>query len=148
MRASRDYQGSTSGVCQVPLAFGEAYSVVGCSPLTQEALMVAIPKVVGVLSCGVLLCLGLSNAASGADEMKAGQADQKDMTVKKPAGHIIQGDVVRVEYGHYVVKQKDGKEVRLETDNTTQMMGQIRKGDRIVATVNDQNHAMSMRSIP
>ena len=110
--------------------------------------MVAIPKVVGVLSCGVLLCLGLSNAASGADEMKAGQAGQKDMTLKKPAGHIIQGDVVRVEYGNYVVKQKDGKEVRVETDNTTQMMGQIRKGDRIVATVNDQNHAMSMRSVP
>ena len=110
--------------------------------------MVAIPKVVGVLSCGVLLCLGLSNVASGADEMKAGQADQKDMTMKKPAGHIIQGDVVRVEYGNYVVKQKDGKEVRLETDNTTQMMGQIRKGDRIVATVNDQNHALSMRSVP
>ncbi|HXT67294.1 MAG TPA: hypothetical protein VN657_10945 [Nitrospiraceae bacterium] len=103
--------------------------------------MVAIPKVVGFLSCGVLLCLGLSNAASGVDEMK-------DMTVKKPAGHIIQGDVVRVEYGNYVVKQRDGKEVRLETDNTTQMMGQIRKGDRIVATVNDQNHAMSMRSVP
>jgi hypothetical protein len=56
--------------------------------------------------------------------------------------------VVRVEYGNYVVKQRDGKEVRLETDNTTQMMGQIRKGDRIVATVNDQNHAMSMRSVP
>jgi hypothetical protein len=110
--------------------------------------MVAIPKVVGVLSCGVLLCLGLSNTVSGADDMKAGQGDQKDVSVKKPASHIVQGDVVRVEYGHYVVKQKDGKEVSLETDNTTQMMGQIRNGDRIVATVNDQNHAMSMRSIP
>jgi len=103
--------------------------------------MVAIPKVVGVLSCGVLLCLGLSNAASGADEMK-------DMTVKKPAGHIIQGDVVRVEYGNYVVKQRDGKEVRLETDNTTQMMGQIKKGDRIVATVNEQDHALSIQAVP
>ena len=110
--------------------------------------MVAIPKVVGVLSCGVLLCLGLSNAASGADEMKAGQADQKDMTVKKPAGHIIQGDVVRVEYGTYFVKQKDGKEVSLETDNTTQMMGQIKRGDRIVATVNEQNHALSIQAVP
>ena len=46
------------------------------------------------------------------------------------------------------VAEKDGKEVRLETDNTTQMMGQIRKGDRIVATVNDQNHALSIRSTP
>jgi len=109
--------------------------------------MVAIPKVVGVLSCAFLLCLGLSHVAAAGDDMKAGQADQKDMTLKKP-GHIIQGDVVRVDYGNYVVKQKDGKEVSLETDNTTQMMGQIRKGDRIVATVNVQKHALSIRTGP
>ena len=30
---------------------------------TEEVPMVSIPKVVGVLSCGFLLCLGLSNAA-------------------------------------------------------------------------------------
>ena len=40
--------------------------------------MVPIPKIVGVPSCGFLLCLGLSTAAqagygtSAADEMKAG----------------------------------------------------------------------------
>ena len=40
--------------------------------------MVAIPKVVGVMSCGFLLCLGLSgNAASAADEMKAGQSSER-----------------------------------------------------------------------
>jgi len=52
--------------------------------------------------------------------------------------------VVRVEYGNYTVKQKDGTEVILHTDNTTQMMGQIKKGDRIEAKVNDQNHALSI----
>ena len=109
--------------------------------------MVTILRVVGVLSCSCVLSFGLSSVAPAADDMKGGQPDQKDMTMKKP-GHIIQGDVVRVEYGNYVVKQKDGKEVSLETDNTTQMMGQIRKGDRIVATVNDQNHAMSIRTVP
>jgi hypothetical protein len=39
--------------------------------------MVSIPKVVGILSCSYLLCLGLSNAASAADEMNAGQTDRK-----------------------------------------------------------------------
>jgi hypothetical protein len=39
---------------------------------------------------------------------------------------------LRVEYGAYVVKEKDGKEVHLTTDKTTQMMGQIKKGDRWV----------------
>jgi hypothetical protein len=111
--------------------------------------MVQIPKAVGVLSCGFLLCLGLSLAAQ-AQDMKAGQSegkgeqtDQKEMTLQKRV-HYIRGNVVRVEYGSYVVKQKDGTEVILTTDNKTQMMGQIKKGDRIEAKVNDQNHALSI----
>ena len=45
--------------------------------------MVSIPKVVGVMSCGFLLCLGLStaaqagNTASAADEMKADQSNRR-----------------------------------------------------------------------
>ena len=38
--------------------------------------MVSIPKVVGVLSCGFLLCFGLSTATQ-ADEMKGGQDSRK-----------------------------------------------------------------------
>ena len=56
--------------------------------------------------------------------------------------------MVRVEYGTYVVKEKDGKEVGLDTNNKTQMMGQIRQGDPIEAKVNDQNHALSIQAVP
>ena len=101
--------------------------------------MIAIPKPVGVLLCGFLLSIGLSTPVQA--------ADQKEMTVEKRV-HIIQGDVMRVEYGTYFVKQRDGKEVGLETDKATQMMGQIKKGDRIVATVNELNHALSIQAIP
>jgi hypothetical protein len=46
--------------------------------LTEEVTMVAIFKIVGVTSCGFLLCLGLSgNVASAADAMKAGQAGER-----------------------------------------------------------------------
>jgi hypothetical protein len=38
--------------------------------------MVSIPKVVGVLSCGFLLCLGLANVTL-ADEMKGGPDSKK-----------------------------------------------------------------------
>jgi hypothetical protein len=54
--------------------------------LTEEALMVSMPKAVGVMSCGFLLCPGLfnaaqaDNAASANDEMKA---DQSDRMVRK-----------------------------------------------------------------
>ena len=129
--------------------------------------MVSISKVVGALSCGFLLCLGLSNAAQaehapGApDLMKTNavtdqqgfQSDndkQKNVNDEKGSNRAvgaktIKGELFRVEDGNYFVKVKNGKEVRLHTDKTTQMMGEIKKGDRIVAKVNDQNHALSIR---
>jgi len=58
----------------------------------------------------------------------------------------IKGELFRVEDGNYFVKVKDGKEVRVHTDKTTQMMGEIKKGDRVEAKVNNQNHALSIRS--
>ena len=109
--------------------------------------MVSIPKIVGVISCGFLLSLGLShaaqadNVASAADELKAAQMEGGHLK----GGETIKGEVLRVEYGEYFVKGQDGKEVRLHTDKTTQMMGQIKKGDRIEAKVNEQNHALSIR---
>ena len=115
--------------------------------------MVSIPKVVGLTSCGFLLCLGLSNAASAADGMKdappdrqGGQAGMKGELDKLKAGHIIKGEVLRIEGENYVVKRQDGKEVRLHADQTTQKTGTITQGDRIEAEVNDQNHALSMRA--
>ena len=128
--------------------------------------MVSIPKVVGLMSCGFLLCLGLSNAAqaehapSASDVMKTDRVDdrqgfQADDDKQKndkmegssaEGGKTIKGELFRVEGGNYFVKVKDGKEVRLHTDKTTQMTGEIKKGDRIEAKVNDQNHALSMRS--
>ena len=130
--------------------------------------MVAIPKVVGIISSGFLLCLGLSNAAQAehapapSDLMKTDsvtdqqgfQSDddkQKNVDAEKGSNSAkgaktIKGELLRVEDGNYFVKGKDGKEVRLHTDKTTQMMGEIKKGDRIEAQVNNQNHALSIRS--
>jgi uncharacterized membrane protein YcgQ (UPF0703/DUF1980 family) len=130
--------------------------------------MVSIPKIVGVLSCGFLLCLGLSNAAQAgnvpgaSDVMKTDsqtdrqgfQSDddkQKNVDDKKGSNRAedaktITGELFRVEDGNYFVKVKDGKEIRLHTDKTTQMMGEVKKGNRIEAQVNDQNHALSIRS--
>jgi len=136
--------------------------------LTEEAPMVSIPKVVGVLSCGFLLCLGLSNAAQAgntpgasdvmktdsvtdrqgfqSDDDKQKNVDDKMGSNRADGAKTIKGELFRVEDGNYFVKVKDGKEVRLHTDKTTQMIGEIKKGDRIEAQVNDQNHALSIRS--
>ena len=129
--------------------------------------IVSISKIVGVLSCGFLLCLGLSvahaeHAPGPSDVMKTDSVtdkqgfqsdDDKQKNVDNAKGSTradgaktIKGELLRVEDGNYFVKGQDGKEVRLHTDKTTQMTGEIKKGDRIEAKVNDQNHALSMRS--
>jgi len=100
--------------------------------------MLSITKVIGVLSCGVLLCLGLS-AAYAAEDEGAKRLEQ---------AKVIRGDLVRIDYADYVIKDKDGNEVRVHTDKKTQVMGQISKGDRVEAKVDDQNKAMLIRSLP
>jgi hypothetical protein len=74
----------------------------------------------------------------------AGQVDETG-TSRLARAKTITGELLRVEYGDYFVKGQDGKEVRLTTDKTTQMMGQLKKGDRIEAKVNEQNHALLIR---
>ena len=101
--------------------------------------MVSIPKVVSVLSCGVLLCLGLSQAAHAVDEEGANRLAQ---------AKVIKGDLVRIDYGDYIVKEKDGNEVTVHVSKKTQTMGQIKKGDRVEAKVDNQNNALMIRSLP
>ncbi len=130
--------------------------------------MVSILKIAGVVSCGLLLCLGLSNAGqaehspSASDVMKTDsvtdtqgfQSDtdkQKNVDNEKGSNRpdavkTIQGELVSVNEGNYFVKVKGGKEIRLHTDKTTQMIGEIKKGDRIEVKMNNQNHALSIRS--
>jgi uncharacterized membrane protein YcgQ (UPF0703/DUF1980 family) len=90
-------------------------------------------KVVGVLSCSFLLCLGLSNvvqaehAPGPSDVMKTDSVtdkqgfqsdDDKQKNVDNEKGSnrtdgakTIQGELTRIEDGNYFVKVKDGKEV-------------------------------------
>ncbi|NWF73606.1 MAG: hypothetical protein HXY51_11275 [Nitrospirae bacterium] len=130
--------------------------------------MVSIPKIVGVLSCGFVLFLGLSNAAQAgnvpgpsdvmktdsvtdrqgfqSDDDKQKNVDDKMGSTRAEDAKTITGELFRVEDGNYFVMGKDGKEVRLHTDKTTKMTGEVKKGDRIEAQVNNQNHALSIRS--
>jgi hypothetical protein len=129
--------------------------------------MVSIHKIVGVLSCGFLLCLGLSSVAQAehapapSDLMKTDSEsdrqgyqsdDDKQKTVNDEKGSdrakdakTITGELFRVKDGNYFIKVKDGKKVRVHTDLTTEMIGEIKKGDRIEVKVNNQHHALSIR---
>ena len=123
--------------------------------------MVSIPKLVGVMSCGFVLCLSLSNATQAADRMtpdpcadrKGGQPGLVMCNEEILQGiDTIKGELLRVENESYFIKKTDGKEAVLHVDRTTQMDGNIRQGDNIEAkikmnTVDDQKHTVSMRLI-
>jgi translation initiation factor IF-1 len=100
--------------------------------------MISISKVVGVLSCGVLLYLGLSQAAQAVDVVGPSRLEQ---------AKVIKGDLVRVDYSDYIVKEKDGQEVHVHLTKKTQVMGQIKKGDRVEAKVDDQNNVLLIRQV-
>ena len=129
--------------------------------------MVSIPKTIGVLSSGFLLCLGLSttaqadNTATAADKLQADQSDRrhggqeagkKQMheteSGKSTDSKTITGEVLRVEGNDCFIKGQDGKEVRLHIDTTTLKARNIEPGERIEAKVDDQNHVLAILSNP
>ena len=126
--------------------------------------MVTIPKFAGMLSCGFLLCVGLSNTAqaehvpSASDVMKTDSAtdrqgfqDDADKQMYDGMGGIrgakhIKGELFRIEGDSYYIMLRDDTELRIRTDKTTVISGAIKKGDLIEAKINDQHHALSIRS--
>ena len=131
--------------------------------------MKSIQKIIGIVLCGVVLSVGASSiglaehSPSSGDVMKTDSLtdaqkynfqsdDDKQQNVKTKKSQAsgektIKGELFRVDDANYFVKAMDGSEIRLHTDKTTNMIGKIRKGDQIEATVNDQNHALSIQAI-
>lgn len=118
--------------------------------------MISTAKI--VWSCGVLLMLGLlslpeiGNAAGTAEKDKGLPCDvpagrnvtQAEQDAER-GSHIIFGEVTRVDGMTYVVKDESGKEVKLQTDERTEKPP-IHQGDRISASVDNQNHALWIRA--
>ena len=115
--------------------------------------MLSIPKIIGVMSSGVVLCLTLSNAAiaavsGGPDcaERKGGHPDLLKCNQEIRQGiETVRGDVLRVEGDSLLVQRPDGKEVRVHLDETTQMFGYVGPGERVEARMDKQGHALSIR---
>ena len=121
--------------------------------------MVSIPKIIGVMSCSVVLCLSLSNVTQAVDRMevdpcadrKGGQPNLLKCDEETRQGiHTIKGEVLRVDGDSYLIQEFDGKEVRYRVDSSTEMSGPIGRGDRIeakVREVNEEKRVLSLRQM-
>ena len=99
--------------------------------------MVSIPRIIGVMSCSLMLCLSLSNITQAADKHRETQVGV----------HTIKGEVMRVDGNSYLIKQSNGKEVTYRVDSGTEMSEPIGRGDRIEAKVHEVNEEQRVLSI-
>ena len=98
--------------------------------------MGSIPKIIGVVSCGVVLCLSLSNITQA-----------RHRTEPAPCAERKGGQVLHIKGARILVKQSDGEEVICHIDLSTQMSGHIGPGSRIEAKVNEiegEKYALSI----
>ncbi len=92
--------------------------------------------------------MGLSTVAQAEILDRRQSSQMVGETPLQPMGSaqsIIQGEVLRVEGNDCVIKDQDGKEVRLQIDLPILKARNIEPGDRIEAIVNEQNHVLSFR---
>ena len=111
--------------------------------------MVSLAKAVGVLSCGFLLCLGLSGVASSAEKLYTGSegkiftVDDKDRFVP---GKEVRGEIVKIDGANYVVREASGAEVRMHVDASTEKIKSglmPKEGEYVRAKVDAKGHALS-----
>lgn len=111
--------------------------------------MISIPKVVGVLSCSFLLCLGLSTVASSAGKLTTGHLGGKIWTVADKdrfvAGKEVKGEIVKIDGENYVVRDASGAEVRMHVDARTEKRSNMipKVGEHVLAKVDAKGHALS-----
>jgi len=106
--------------------------------------MVAIPKIIGVIFCGFVLCLSLSDVSQarhnrGTDPCLDRRAPgiEKCGAGKQQGIRTITGEVLHINGTRLLVKQTDGEEVIYQINLSTKIGGDIRPGNRIEAKVNE-----------
>jgi len=120
--------------------------------------MVALPKIIGGISCGLVLCLSLSNVTQARDRMgpdpcaerRGSQPNHGKCDAETRQGiRTITGEVLHIKGANLLVKQSDGEKVTLHIDLTTQTGIHIVPGIRIEAKVNEvegEKYALSISS--
>jgi hypothetical protein len=100
------------------------------------ALIVASTSLSVVAAVVPIVHPGLSNER---DQDRSGETQVKQ----------YQGDLLRVEGTHWVLKDTTDREVRLEVDEKTRISGRVPAiGDRMEAYISPTGHAESIRNLP
>ena len=80
---------------------------------------------------------GAKTTTQGTEKMKGNAKTGKE-------GKLVLGELSRIEGEFYIVKQSDGKEVKLHVAQSSQKSGDLKQGDQVEAQVDDKNHVLSI----
>ncbi|HSV89944.1 MAG TPA: hypothetical protein VLH80_02545 [Nitrospiraceae bacterium] len=128
--------------------------------LPEEATHGIQSQTIGVISCSIVLCLGLLNAAQAGErksidpcaEWKDRQLNPVKCDKERHLGiHTIRGEALHIHGPRLLVKQTDDEEAIFHIDLSTQLNGHIGPESRIEANVNDvagKKYALSISLIP
>lgn len=73
---------------------------------------------------------------------KEAKPDLKERLMKD----AVKGTLMQINGEHYVIKDDDGKEVRVHVDTSTKM-DKVVKGDRVKAYVTEKGHATTLQRL-
>ena len=88
-------------------------------------------------------CLGATGAwAADPMSQKEAQPDLKERLMKD----AVKGTLMQMNGEHYVIKDDNGKEVRIHVDTSTKM-DKVVKGDRVKAYITEKGHATTLQRV-
>ena len=88
-------------------------------------------------------CIGVTGAlADDPMSQKEAKPDLKERLMKD----AVKGTLMQINGEHYVIKDEDGKEVRVHVDTSTKM-DKVVKGDRVKAYITEKGHATTLQRL-
>jgi hypothetical protein len=88
-------------------------------------------------------CLGATGAwADDPMSQKEAKPDLKERLMKD----AVKGTLMQMNGEHYVIKDDNGKEIRVHVDTSTKM-DKVVKGDRVKAYITEKGHATTLQRV-
>jgi hypothetical protein len=99
--------------------------------------------VVGAVLVAFTSCVGVAGALAD-DPMthKEAKPDLKERLMKD----AVTGTLMQINGEHYVIKDENGKEVRVHVDTSTKL-DKVMKGDRVKAYITEKGHATTLQRV-
>ena len=104
-------------------------------------------KQLGALTFAVLLgsVCSFSYAAGTNEPLPGPKGEGTAATPEKMPPAVVEGEVVKMDRDSYLVKDRSGKEIKIQLDQRTTLEGNLQVGDKIIAHMEPQGYAYSIK---